>query len=104
MTATGRVTASPAPPSRRRDFGQYGLCSARLRLVFLLDQPSAAVGFISALRLLLPSIHMRCRITPILRAKATFARFEPRRLATSIPQRLSFENRVIRDSRTLAAS
>src|SRR5678815_2524112 len=47
---------------------------------------------------------MRCRITPILRAKATFARFEPRRLATSIPQRLSFENRVVRDSRTLAAS
>src|SRR6516164_6575625 len=24
MTATGRVTASPAPPSRRRDFGQFG--------------------------------------------------------------------------------
>jgi hypothetical protein len=41
---------------------------------------------------------MRCRITPILRAKATFARFEPRRLATSIPQRLSFENRVIREA------
>jgi hypothetical protein len=39
-----------------------------------------------------------------LRAKATFARFEPRRLATSMPQRLSFENRVSRDSRTLAAS
>jgi len=38
------------------------------------------------------------------RAKATLARFEPRRLATSIPQRLSFENRVMRDSRTLAAS
>jgi hypothetical protein len=33
MTATGRVTASPAPPSRRRE------CSARLRLVLLLDQP-----------------------------------------------------------------
>jgi hypothetical protein len=32
------------------------------------------------------------------------ARFEPRRLAMSIPQRLSFENRVMRDSRTLAAS
>jgi hypothetical protein len=29
-----------------------------------------------------------------LRAKATFARFEPRRLATSIPQRLSLENRA----------
>src|SRR6516164_9979308 len=24
MTATGRVTASPAPPSQRRDFGQFG--------------------------------------------------------------------------------
>src|SRR6188508_195304 len=47
---------------------------------------------------------MRCRITAILRARATFARFEPRRLATSIAQRLSFENRVMRASRTLAAS
>ena len=44
----------------------------------------------------MPSTHMRCRITAILRARATFARFEPRRLATSIPQRLSFENRVMR--------
>jgi hypothetical protein len=44
MTATGRVTASPHPPSRRRDFGQWGLCSARLRLVFLLDQACAAIG------------------------------------------------------------
>jgi hypothetical protein len=34
----------------------------------------------------------------------TFGRFEPRRLATSISQRLSLKNRVIRDSRTLAAS
>src|SRR6516164_5284102 len=34
---------------------------------------------------------MRCGITPILRAKATFARFEPRRFATFMPQRLSFE-------------
>src|SRR5262249_40358499 len=39
-----------------------------------------------------------------LASQRPFARFEPRRLATSIPQRLSFENRVIRDSRTLAAS
>ena len=31
----------------------------------------------------------------ILRAMATLARFEPRRLATSIPQRLSFENRFM---------
>ena len=32
----------------------------------------------------------------LARARATFARLEPRRLATSIPQRLSFENRVMR--------
>ena len=43
MPATGRVTASPDPPSRRRDFGQWGLCSAHLRLVFLLDQACAAI-------------------------------------------------------------
>src|SRR5262245_6113902 len=35
---------------------------------------------------------MRCSIIPILRAKATFARFEPRRSAT-FPPGLSFENR-----------
>ena len=40
------------------------------------------------------STHIRCRITPILRAKATLACFVPRRFATSIPQRLSAENRV----------
>jgi hypothetical protein len=33
---------------------------------------------------------------PILRASATFARFRPRRLATSIAQRLSVEKRVSR--------
>ena len=49
-----------------------------------------------------PSTHMRCRITASLRARATFARFEPLRLATSIPQRLSFENRVMRKRKTLA--
>src|SRR5262249_26631779 len=31
--------------------GSRGLCSARLRLVFLLDQPCAAIGFASAHRL-----------------------------------------------------
>jgi Enoyl-CoA hydratase/isomerase len=50
-----------------------------------------------------PSTHIRCRITAILRARATFARFEPRRLATSIPQRLSFENRVMRPDRGCVA-
>jgi hypothetical protein len=51
-----------------------------------------------------PSIHMRCRITASLRATATLARFRPRRLATSSPQRLSAEKRVTRESNTFAAS
>src|SRR5215475_15801939 len=50
------------------------------------------------------SIHMRWRITASLRATATFARFRPRRLATSSPQRLSAEKRVTRESKTFAAS
>jgi hypothetical protein len=36
--------------------------------------------------------------------QGTFARFEPRRVAASIPPRLSFENRVMRASKTLTAS
>ena len=55
-------------------------------------------------RKLVPSIHIRCRMTPSLRAKATLARFIPRRLATSIPQRFSAEKRVTRDNKALAAS
>ena len=51
-----------------------------------------------------PSIHMRCRITASLRATATLARFIPRRLATSSPQRLIAEKRVTRESNTFAAS
>ena len=51
-----------------------------------------------------PSIHIRCRITASLRATATLARFRPRRLATSSPQRLRAEKRVTRESNTFAAS
>src|SRR5262249_29946113 len=104
MTATGRVTASPAPPSRRRDFGQYvpllGPLASRI--------PPSSTLHCDRLRFGPP---VSCAVNPHavqdysdLASQATFARFEPRRLATSIPQRLSFENRVIRDSRTLAAS
>ena len=38
-----------------------------------------------------PSTHIRCKITPILRASATLARFSPRRFATSTAQRFSAE-------------
>src|ERR1700759_3355928 len=51
-----------------------------------------------------PSTHMRCRMVASLRASATLARFRPRRLATSSPQRLSALNRVGRLRIALAAS
>src|SRR5262249_10157000 len=103
MTTTGRVTASPDPPSRRRDFGHWASVQPGC-VLDLLHVYYAAIGPASVHRYVVPSTQIRCRITASLRARATFARFEPRRLATSIPQRLSFENRVMRDNRTLAAS
>src|SRR5262249_47324716 len=51
-----------------------------------------------------PSIHIGCRMTASLRARATFARLSPRRLASSSPQRLSAEKRVTRESKMFAAS
>jgi hypothetical protein len=50
MTATGRVTASQLHRPGDGTSGSRGLCSARLHLVFLLDQPCAAIGFVSAQR------------------------------------------------------
>src|SRR3954466_1476168 len=55
-------------------------------------------------RKVVPSTHMRWRITASLRASATFARFMPRRLATSSAQRLRAEKRTARVSRMCAAS
>ena len=51
-----------------------------------------------------PSIHMRCKTVASLRARATLARFRPRRFATSSAQRFRLENRVTRLSMILAAS
>jgi hypothetical protein len=45
MMATGRETASPAPPSRRRNFGQYGvLFSWPFASRILPDQAWAPIG------------------------------------------------------------
>src|SRR6516225_10717965 len=66
------------------------------------DHPWAALVLVH--RKVVPSIHMRCRITASLRATATLARLRPRRLAISSPQRLSPEKRVRRDSTAFAAS
>src|SRR4051812_29707617 len=51
-----------------------------------------------------PSTHMRCRTVASLRARATLARFRPRRFATSRAQRFRLENRVTRPSTKWAAS
>lgn len=64
----------------------------------------AAAGAGLPQRNALPSTHMRCSTLASFLANATFARFAPRRLATSIAQRLSVEKRVVRLSNTLAAS
>lgn len=55
-------------------------------------------------RKLVPSLHMRWRITASLRAKATRAFFVPRRFATAIAHALRAEKRTLRVSITLAAS
>jgi hypothetical protein len=50
------------------------------------------------------STHMRWRTTPSLRARATLARFMPRRCATSSAQRFKLEKRIARVSMIWAAS
>ena len=81
----------PRRRSNTRSFPQkYSLADQAARLSKWLTQDGR---FVSGNRELLDQF---C-------ARVTFARFEPRRLATSIPQRLSFENRVMRASDTLLA-
>ena len=71
----------------------------------LLSSPPQAVTAASLLqRKLVPSTHMRWRMTPSLRARATRAFLAPRRLATAIAQLLSGDIRTVRLSITLAAS
>src|SRR6516225_9009670 len=68
------------------------------------DQACAAAFSLLLQRKLVPSIHMRWRITAILRATATLALFMPRLLATARPHRLSAEKPIVRDNREFAAS
>jgi len=98
---TALLTASPLPSSRRRDLrgaGSSGPAPNRS-----LSRPYAAAAS-RPQRKVVPSTHMRCRTTASLRASATFARFMPRRLATSSAQRLRAEKRTARVSRMCAAS
>src|SRR6516165_2870649 len=90
-------TASTVPATGLR---AVGFRSAYSHLVFLLVIPALR----SAARQSIGKLYRPPTFDAGSPRWATFARFEPRRLATSIPQRLSFENRVMRASRTLAAS
>src|SRR5215213_8400864 len=104
--STALLPASLVPASRRRDLGkQEQTCrSVLLETQYASLSSYAATGASLPQRNSVPSIHIRWSTVPILRASATFARFRPRRLATSIAQRLSVEKRVGRLSTTLAAS
>ena len=104
--STALLPASLVPASRRRDLaGQGRTCRPVLpETQCALMSSYAATGASLPQRNSVPSIHMRWSTLPSLRASATFARFRPRRLATSIAQRLSVEKRVGRLSTALAAS
>src|SRR4051794_38322246 len=104
--STALLPASLVPASRRRDLGeQEQTCrSVLLETQYVSLSSYAATGASLPQRNSVPSTHMRWSTVPSLRASATFARFRPRRLATSIAQRLRVEKRVGRLSTTLAAS
>ena len=70
----------------------------------LLSSPHAMAAVSLVQRKLVPSTHMRWRMTPSLRASATRAFFAPRRLATAIAQLFNGDMRTVRVSITLAAS
>ena len=104
-----RLRRAVTPPKPRQRFappGAKGLTARSTR-----NDPPALIGddhawaaSVFVHRNVVPSIHMRCRITASLRATATFARLRPRRLATSNPQRFSAEKRVLGDNSVFAAS
>ena len=99
--ATPGFAASPDPASRRRDLGGATRSGLRSEVV---SSRYAAVPTSLPQRKSAPSSHMRCRTVASLRARATLARFRPRRLATSMAQRFRLEKRTVRLSMIWAAS
>ena len=89
------------PASRRRDLEGTEPLGPVPNLLFLVRCYAAAS---LPQRKSVPFAHMRWRTPASLRAKATLARFVPRRLATSRAQRLRAETRTVRVSIALAAS
>ncbi len=88
------------PSSRRRDLKRSDATVEPFRFLFLLYAAAGSLPQQNAVA----SIHMRCSTVASLRASATFARFMPRCLATSIAQRFRAENRVARVNMICAAS
>ena len=80
------------PSSQRRD-----LCRCRFDSLRTCSTSYAAVAVLLQ-RKSVASIHMRWSTTPNLRARATLARFMPRRFATSRAQHFRLEKRVVRVS------
>lgn len=89
------------PSSRRRDLDKAMPVAAVASLIHSFFQ-AVAVSLLQ--RNSVASVHMRCSTVASLRASATFARFMPRRLATSIAQRFRTEKREARVSMMCAAS
>ena len=92
-----RLQRTPRPGDGTSDGGTG---QARLNTCFSFYAAAASLPQ----RKSLPSIHIRCSTVASLRAKATLARFMPRRLATSMAQRFKVENRCDRVSSVCAAS
>ena len=107
LPATATEPASPISASRRRD-AYGGEPSRTLGPAPNCVPPWRYVAAIAAGSLpqtnCVPSTQIRWSTVASFRASATFALRMPRRLATSIAQRLSVLNLVARDSSALAAS
>ena len=92
----------PRPGDGTSDEQHRSVRPARNSISLMLRYAAATISLPQ--RNSVPSTHMRCRTPASLRASATFARFRPRRLATSMAQRFSAEKRVGRLNTALAAS
>ena len=83
---TALLTALPLPSSQRRDLRGAEPISPCSKLAPLFRLYAAAAS--RPQRNVVPFTQMRCKMTASFRANATFARFMPRRCATSSAQRL----------------
>src|SRR4051794_3568304 len=96
---TSDRTDSPQPSSLRGTSLHRSVELEFSPRLFRPDQ-SSGCGVVFAQRNSVPSAHMRCMITAILRATATTARFSPRCRAIFMPQALSHDHLMVRVNMT----